>query len=185
MTAAGVVCGCGECEIRFLNSTAARLRVECCCCDCRRAALFSDSQGGTRCETVPCDLTYWANDLEVVKGAEHLQACGLNVAFRSCRVFAGCCFTQLLVDHPAYKSHVVMAYSETLVNHTLPAPAFRDDVRDLTEELQATLPAASCRVLSPPGSQQHEADSAYLLRGTFVHLYYNVMNHDPPLSIVT
>ena len=155
---AGVSCCCGECEIRFVGCTTARLRVECCCCDCRRAALWCAQHGGTVCQTVPCDLTYWPNDLEVVKGADQLEACALNSAWRSCRLISTCCSTPLLVDHPSYKGTVVMAYKETLVDADLPAPAFRDDVRDLTEEMAAALPAASCPVLSPPGSDQYDAD---------------------------
>ena len=112
------------------------------------------------CRTLPCDLTYWPNDLEIIKGADRLEACALNSAWRSCRLVASCCFSSLLVDHPAYKGAVVMAYKESLVNATLPAPAFRDDVRDLTAEQAASLPPATCPVLGIAGSEQYETEQA-------------------------
>ena len=109
------------------------------------------------CETLPCNLTYWPNDLQIIRGADKLEACALNAAWRSCRLIATCCSSSLLVNHPAYNGTVVMAYKEALVNATLPTPAFRADVRDLTEELVAALPRANCPVLSPPGSEQYDA----------------------------
>ena len=158
--ASSLTCSCGAVSITF-REAAPRMHIECCCCDCRRAALWAADQGGTVCETVPCDLTYWPNDLEVVRGGDKLEACALNARFRSCRVFATCCNTGLLVDHPAYKGAVVMAYRECTVDGELPAPAFRDDVRDLPEPLLATLPAAACPTISPPGHPDHEADQAH------------------------
>jgi hypothetical protein len=164
---ASVRCRCGACEISFIECTTARLRIECCCCDCRRAALWCAQQGGTVCETVPCDLTYWPNDLRVVKGADKLEACALNSAWRSCRLIAICCSSSLLVNHPAYKGTVVMAYKESLVRATLPAPAFRADLPDLTAEQVAALPKASCPVLSPPGSEQYEEAEQELADAAF------------------
>ena len=60
-----------------------------------------------------------------------------------------------------------MAYKECLVNATLPAPAFRADVRDLTEEQVAALPKASCPVLSPPGSEQYDEAEQELADAAF------------------
>ena len=119
------------------------------------------------CETVPCDLTYWPNDLQIIKGADKLEACALNATWRSCRLIATCCSSSLLVNHPAYNGTVVMAYKESLVNATLPAPAFRADVRDLTEEQVAALPNASCPVLSPPGSEQYDEAEQELADAAF------------------
>lgn len=112
----GVRCRCGACEIRFVGSTSARLRIDCCCIDCRRAALWSANSGGTVCETIPCDLTYWANDLELVRGKGQLRATALDDVYRSVRLVCESCSSNLLVDHPAYKKKVCMAYREALFN---------------------------------------------------------------------
>lgn len=73
------------------------------------------------CATVPCDLTYWPNDLKITRGSvAQMQATALNAAFRSVRLMTTCCSTNLLVHHPAYKDNVVMAHRECLVDATLP-----------------------------------------------------------------
>ncbi len=60
-----------------------------------------------------------------------------------------------------------MAYKESLVRATLPAPAFRADLPDLTAEQVAALPKASCPVLSPPGSEQYEEAEQELADAAF------------------
>ena len=156
---ARVRCRCGKCEVRFVGGgRTPRLRIDCCCIDCRRAALWSASHGGLACATVPCDLTYWPNDLELVRGdAADLQACALNGCFRSLRLCCRACSTNLLVDHPAYQHHVVMTYAEGLVGAALPPTAFRGDVRDLPDDLlPSLLPTSAPTISSDPASPTFE-----------------------------
>ena len=149
---AGVRCRCGECEIRFGGCTSAVFRLECCCLDCRRAALWTEQRGGTAIGSLAafCDATYWpANNLDVVRGGDKLEACGLNDAFRSCRVISTCCSTQLLVDNPVCQGKLAVTFPEVLVDATLPPPTFRCNIRDLPKHLQDSLPPPTCRVMGP------------------------------------
>jgi hypothetical protein len=143
---AGVRCRCGECEIRFAGSKSAVLRVDCCCIDCRRAAVWSTQHGGTASDTLPCDLTYWANDLVVVKGNSKLQATALGATYLSTRVTAICCNTNLLVDHPGYGGNVVMTLREVLVDAELPPTAIRINLQDVPDALRAALPPTASGV---------------------------------------
>jgi hypothetical protein len=94
-------------------------------------------------------LVDWPNDLELVSGTtEQLEATALNHAFRSCRLMSKCCSTIMLVTHPAYRDNVVMAYAECLVGASLPPTAYRADLRDLPDELQASIPPTDAVVLT-------------------------------------
>ena len=67
--------------------------------------------GGPDVPIVPT-LSYWDNDIEVVRGEEHLRVVLLREDGRSKRTTATCCFSTLMVDHPGYNSVMFMLFEE-------------------------------------------------------------------------
>ena len=67
--------------------------------------------GGPKVPIVPT-LSYWDNDIEVVRGEEHLRVVPLREDGRSKRTTATCCYSTLLVDHSAYSGVMFMLFEE-------------------------------------------------------------------------
>ena len=63
--------------------------------------------GGPKVPIVPT-LSYWDNDIEVVRGEEYLRVVLLREDGRSKRTTATCCFSTLMVDYPGYSGVMFM-----------------------------------------------------------------------------
>eukprot|EP00747_Dinoflagellata_sp_TGD_P083085 gnl/TRDRNA2_/TRDRNA2_161961_c1_seq3.p1 gnl/TRDRNA2_/TRDRNA2_161961_c1~~gnl/TRDRNA2_/TRDRNA2_161961_c1_seq3.p1 ORF type:complete len:321 (+),score=30.25 gnl/TRDRNA2_/TRDRNA2_161961_c1_seq3:191-1153(+) len=105
LTAGAVVaCACGKTRLS-LATRAPRMRLECCCADCRQALEWAASKGGPSAPVVP-QWNYFANDIRDVQGLENLKLCQLRHGAYATRAVAKCCYSTLLVDHPAYQENV-------------------------------------------------------------------------------
>jgi hypothetical protein len=143
---AKISCACGRCTIEF-SSRQNRLTMECACKDCYQASEWAASNGGPACPQIP-RLSYWENDLLDVTGEEQMQVFMLRdklgaARAQSQRCVATCCYSTLLVDHPAYSGNVCMIFEHAV---SLSASAMPIDARiymcDYDERLRGRLPAA-------------------------------------------
>ena len=66
-----ISCQCGEVLIRMSNGRPRRV-MECCCVDCYQHLEWASVMGGPKVPIVPT-LSYWDNDIDVVRGEEHLR----------------------------------------------------------------------------------------------------------------
>jgi hypothetical protein len=101
-------CQCGKVEISLPSKSIQRYR--CCCCDCRKGLEFFTAKGGPAPPAVP-DLVYYPNVLMVCEGHAHLRCFTLQNGFPTRRVYAACCWTPLLADHPAYEGSRLVVYN--------------------------------------------------------------------------
>ena len=95
-----ISCQCGEVLIKMSHGRPRRV-MECCCVDCYQHLEWASVMGGPKVPIVPT-LSYWDNDIDVVRGEEHLRVVLLREDGRSKRTTATCCFSTLMVDHPGY-----------------------------------------------------------------------------------
>ena len=93
-----ISCQGGEVLIKMSNGRPRRV-MECCCVDCYQHLEWASVMGGPKVPIVPT-LSYWDNDIEVVRGEEHLRVVLLRENGRSKRTTATCCFSTLMVDYP-------------------------------------------------------------------------------------
>ena len=105
-----ITCQCGKVLIKMSNGRP-RTVMECCCIDCYQHLEWASVNGGPDVPIVPT-LSYWDNDIEVVRGEEHLRVVLLREAGRSKRTTATCCFSTLMVDHPFYIGAMFMLFEE-------------------------------------------------------------------------
>lgn len=102
-----VGCRCGQVAIEFANA-GPKLKVECCCCDCRSTIDWCHRPGKQVVETgkphcnKPASLYYVDNDILSVKGEEELYLFKLRTNSPTRRVVAKCCHTPLVGQHPLY-----------------------------------------------------------------------------------
>ena len=102
-------CQCGKVEISLPNKSIQRYR--CCCCDCRKGLeYFHTAKGGPAPPAIP-DLVYYPNVLMVCEGHSHLRCFTLQKGFPTRRIYAACCWTPLLADHPGYEGNRVVVYN--------------------------------------------------------------------------
>jgi hypothetical protein len=102
-----LTCRCGKASIQFTNSRP-RKCIECCCCDCTLALEWCRQNGGPLPSTPPITLLYFDNDIEHVRGEEHLHVVKLRDSGASLRIVSTCCHTHLAVDHWAYLRNRIM-----------------------------------------------------------------------------
>ena len=69
------------------------------------------SEGGPNVPVIPT-LSYWDNDIVVIRGEEHLKVVLLREDGRSKRTTATCCFSTLMVDHPYYSGVMFMLFED-------------------------------------------------------------------------
>ena len=105
-----ISCQCGEVLIKMSNGRPRRV-MECCCVDCYQHLEWASVMGGPKVPIVPT-LSYWDNDIDVVRGEEHLRTVLLREDGRSKRTTATCCFSTLMVDHPGYSGVMFMLFEE-------------------------------------------------------------------------
>ena len=87
-----ISCFCGK--VNFLMSNGKPRRVlECCCVDCFHHLEWASSKGGPKVPIVPT-LSYWDNDLQIVKGEQLLQVVILRAEGRSQRLISKCCYLE-------------------------------------------------------------------------------------------
>ena len=102
-------CQCGKVEISLPSKSIQRFR--CCCCDCRKGMeYFHTAKGGPAPPSVP-DLVYYPNVLMVCEEHAHLRCFTLQKGFPTRRVYAACCWTPLLADHPGYENSRLVVYN--------------------------------------------------------------------------
>ena len=85
--------------------------MECCSVDCYQHLEWVSVMGGPKVPIVPT-LSYWDNDIDVVRGEEHLRVVLLREEGRSKRTTAICCFSTLMVDYPGYSGVMFMLFEE-------------------------------------------------------------------------
>ena len=85
--------------------------MECCCTDCYQHIEWASVMGGPNVPIVPT-LSYWDNDIHVIRGEEHLKVVLLRDNGRSRRTTATCCYSTLMIDHPAYSGVMFMLFEE-------------------------------------------------------------------------
>ena len=105
-----ITCQCGKVLIKMSNGRPRRV-LECCCIDCYQHLEWASVMGGPEVPIVPT-LSYWDNDIEVVRGEEHLRVVILREDGRSKRTTATCCFSTLMVDYPGYSGVMFMLFEE-------------------------------------------------------------------------
>ena len=105
-----ISCQCGEVLIKMSHGRPRRV-MECCCVDCYQHLEWASVMGGPKVPIVPT-LSYWDNDIDVVRGEEHLRVVLLREDGRSKRTTATCCFSTLMVDHPGYHGVMFMLFEE-------------------------------------------------------------------------
>ena len=66
-----ITCQCGKVLIKMSNGRPRRV-MECCCVDCYQHLEWASVMGGPKVPIVPT-LSYWDNDIDVVRGEEHLR----------------------------------------------------------------------------------------------------------------
>ena len=95
-----VSCFCGKTAFTIFNGRI-RMARECACIYCYQHAKWANSLGGPE---VPPILSggYWDNDLRVEKGEENMIVVLLKESGKSKRVVSRCCYSTLMIDHPAY-----------------------------------------------------------------------------------
>mgnify|MGYP001267053022 CR=1 FL=1 len=105
-----ISCQCGEVLIKMSHGRPKRV-MECCCVDCYQHLEWASVMGGPKVPIVPT-LSYWDNDIDVVRGEEHLRVVLLREDARSKRTTATFCFSTLMVDHPGYNGVMFMLFEE-------------------------------------------------------------------------
>ena len=105
-----ISCQCGEVLIKMSHGRPRRV-MECCCVDCYQHLEWASVMGGPKVPIVPT-LSYWDNDIDVVRGEEHLRTVLLREDGRSKRTTATCCFSTLMIDHPGYNGVMFMLFEE-------------------------------------------------------------------------
>eukprot|EP00470_Lotharella_oceanica_P003568 CAMPEP_0170172460 /NCGR_PEP_ID=MMETSP0040_2-20121228/5690_1 /TAXON_ID=641309 /ORGANISM="Lotharella oceanica, Strain CCMP622" /LENGTH=293 /DNA_ID=CAMNT_0010413119 /DNA_START=174 /DNA_END=1055 /DNA_ORIENTATION=+ len=105
-------CVCNKVRIHFPMVPFKRL--QCCCCDCRKGIAFSASRGGKQGPVAP-DLVYFLNAMKVESGFEFLRCFLIQKGYNTRRVYATCCWTALLGDHPAYQGICVVTYNDPTI----------------------------------------------------------------------
>ena len=105
-----IICKCGKVLIKMSNGRPRRV-LECCCIDCYQHLEWASVMGGPEVPIIPT-LSYWDNDVEVVRGEEHLKVALLREDGRSKRTTATCCFSTLMVDYPGYSGVMFMLFEE-------------------------------------------------------------------------
>ena len=105
-----IICKCGKVLIKMSNGKPRRV-LECCCVDCYQHIEWASVMGGPNVPVIPT-LSYWDNDIVVIRGEEHLKVVLLREDGRSKRTTATCCFSTLMVDHPYYSGVMFMLFED-------------------------------------------------------------------------
>ena len=105
-----ISCFCGKVSFEMYNGRPRRV-LECCCVDCFQHLEWASSKGGPPTPTIPT-LSYWDNDLQIVKGEQLLQVVLLRAEGRSRRMISKCCYSTLMVDHPFYNRVMFMLFED-------------------------------------------------------------------------
>jgi hypothetical protein len=105
-----IICKCGKVLIKMSNGKPRRV-LECCCVDCYQHNEWASVMGGPNVPVIPT-LSYWDNDIVVIRGEEHLKVVLLREDGRSKRTTATCCFSTLMVDHPYYSGVMFMLFED-------------------------------------------------------------------------
>jgi len=108
---AGLVeCVCGKVCLEFTNQTP-RAHLECFCVDCKDWMGWAHSKGGQN-PRISFDAVYFENDFAVTRGKENLKFFTMapreaNAEPSTIRAFSTCCWSEMVVQHPAYGGNVV------------------------------------------------------------------------------
>ena len=105
-----ISCFCGKVSFEMSNGRPRRV-LECCCVDCFQHLEWASSRGGPQAPTIPT-LSYWDNDIKLIKGESLLQVIILRAEGRSRRLISRCCYSTLMVDHPFYNGVMFMLFEE-------------------------------------------------------------------------
>ncbi len=105
-----ILCFCGNVNFEMSNGRPRRV-LECCCVDCFQHLEWASSKGGPIAPKIPT-LSYWDNDLKLIKGEHLLQVVILRAEGRSRRLISKCCYSTLMVDHPFYNGVMFMLFEE-------------------------------------------------------------------------
>jgi len=108
-----ISCFCGKVNLEMSNGRPRRV-LECCCVDCFQHLEWASSKGGPQAPTIPT-LSYWDNDLKLIKGEHLLQVVILRADGRSQRLISRCCYSTLMVDHPFYNGVMFMLFEEACI----------------------------------------------------------------------
>mmetsp|Transcript_12230 Transcript_12230/g.22622 ORF Transcript_12230/g.22622 Transcript_12230/m.22622 type:complete len:234 (-) Transcript_12230:222-923(-) len=143
---ARAVCKCGTVEIALLSGVAPYKRLECCCYDCHDALAYAQKRGGPPVKTRHQDLIYFPNDLKVLRGMEQVGFYKMREGYPTTRLYAKCCWTVLLGDHPSYKGKIVVTYGTedaggVVCGAEVPDPLARIYTKDLSDEEQEAMPS--------------------------------------------
>ena len=107
-------CQCGQVILR-ISDTNPRMKLECGCCDCRQALSWAQIQGGPKLPSHrPIEAIYFGNDIIIESGKENLQWYKLRKEGNSIRWVARCCFTTMVVHHPAYMNRIFATFSDAV-----------------------------------------------------------------------
>ena len=113
-------CQCERVTVTFPNDThQARVRLQCCCCDCYQKLEWAASNGGPPLHGThiskhkPLCGEIWDARLTVT-GKKYLKFNKLHADADSTNCVASCCSTVLFVDHPIYGGKCVLIFPEFL-----------------------------------------------------------------------
>ena len=138
-SAPSVACHCGAVKIQLASECLWRL--ECCCFNCTTALWYGSTQGGPPAPKHQCiDSFYFANDFKVVQGEEHLGAWHEFEGADSTRFYCKKCWSNLVIDHPAYGGKILLTQSPTLTGtDSMMKPQGRHFMKDLSSEQKKEL----------------------------------------------
>jgi len=105
-----VECVCGKVCLELTNPTP-RAHLECFCVDCKDWQVWAHAKGGQKPHK-STDAVYFENDFAVTRGKENLKFFTMaprkaNAEPATIRAFSTCCWSQMVVQHPAYNGNVV------------------------------------------------------------------------------
>ena len=109
-----IICKCGEVLIKMSNGKPRRV-LECCCVNCSQHLEWASIMGGP---SVPIlqTLSYWDNDIVIIRGEENLRVIVLRENGHSKRATAKCCFSTLMVDNPFYNDVMLKIFKYLTVS---------------------------------------------------------------------
>ena len=106
--AADISCKCSKCSITVSDGRIVQ-HFLCACEDCRQALQWCHIKGGGKPDPIP-DLYYVSADIITSHGNENMGAFKLRDNGRSTRLYCKSCYSLIAVDHPSYKSNVLLFF---------------------------------------------------------------------------
>ena len=106
--AADISCKCSKCRITVSNGRAVQ-HFLCACEDCRQALQWCHIKGGDKPDPIP-DLYYVSADIITSHGKENMGTFKLRDNGRSTRLYCKNCYSLIAVDHPSYKSNILLFF---------------------------------------------------------------------------